>query len=350
MFLGANWLLRRLRGKCREKGNAAAWRLFISQRFSRLWSYLWQPPFSLFSPFHFSPSPLTTWAPGHLVWLLLAWLWEPSTCSWAIQQHGAPGDPLLQPRQEPAPYPQNVSGSGNFSASLFTEEPLTRLRQQDCAPKGTHWGEGRRSWRRQLHTGRPRGSERKGRRARRPRPPQPDSASGVRPSGRSEAPTPGLQAPLGPGVPGCVVRRAISELKLRVALGPRLPTASCSQNEVWKGRVSVPPQDASCCRTAPENHQRTRHARKALVLTMGNHSLSQPHPDATSDHRDRTGTGKVDLGSKESRTERSLRRVACRELSKVNAPTLPSSETALPVQQSQICFLNTPAPTSRSLS
>lgn len=68
MFLGANWLLRRLRGKCREKGNAAALRLFISQRFLKT------PVLSLAAPPH---TPLTVIhspahsPPAHLDALLL---------------------------------------------------------------------------------------------------------------------------------------------------------------------------------------------------------------------------------------------------------------------------------------
>ena len=71
MFLGANWLLRRLRGKCREKGNAAALRLFISQRFLKT------PVLSLSAPrpptphCYSLPSSFTTSTPGCLVAVIL---------------------------------------------------------------------------------------------------------------------------------------------------------------------------------------------------------------------------------------------------------------------------------------
>ena len=71
MFLGANWLLRRLRGKCREKGNVAALRLFISQRFLKT------PVLSLSAPrpptphCYSLPSSFTTSTPGCLVAVIL---------------------------------------------------------------------------------------------------------------------------------------------------------------------------------------------------------------------------------------------------------------------------------------
>lgn len=96
-------MLRRLRGKCREKGNAAALRLFISQRFLKTPVLSLAAPTPHFYSFAFILRPIQnqhTWMPCcYNSW---AWLRQPSTVLRAKQPYGDFIDPLLQPRQEEA--------------------------------------------------------------------------------------------------------------------------------------------------------------------------------------------------------------------------------------------------------
>ena len=130
MFLGANWLLRRLRGKCREKGNAAALRLFISQHFLKtpVLSLAAPPPQLTLTVIRALPSP-------QLIHHLHTWM--PCCCdSWGLAQ--AAPYPLRSQTAKWGPYrhtsaaearvitvpPKMRLDAGNFSVSLSAERNL----------------------------------------------------------------------------------------------------------------------------------------------------------------------------------------------------------------------------------